>query len=62
MIFYIYTHTFFFPFKIASGADRSALQKEAGKKMGDSTTNQTKCQSRGQRDMETEKIDFQVLS
>lgn len=40
-------------------AKRSGGGGEGG---GDSTTNQTKYQSRGQRDMETEKIDFQVLS
>lgn len=54
----------FFLCEIDSRADRSTLQKEVGGKRerGDPTTNQTKCQSRGQRDMETEKIDFQVLS
>lgn len=48
-----------------SKTDRSRqinLAKSSREKKGGTTTNQTKCQSRGQRDMETEKIDFQVLS
>lgn len=55
-------YAIFFLYKIDSGVDRSTLQKEVRGEKRNSITNQKKCQSRGQRDMETEKIDFQVLS